>query len=96
MRRILIFLIPLTISQSFADESQADEILQNAEGSDSTAAAIAGVESEPKLTNAQVSDAIESLRAPEYAVRQSAIELLKSINSEQIALIADAVRQHPD
>ena len=96
MRRILIFLIPFIISQSFANKSPADEILQNAEASESTTAAIVAAAPESKLTNAQVSDAIESLRAPEYAVRQNAIELLKSINSEQIARLADAVRQHPD
>ncbi len=86
----------LIISQPFTGMLQADEILQNAGAPESAPAAIAAPDPVPQLTNAQVSDTIERLRSPEYSVRQESIELLKSISTEQISLLAEAVRQHPD
>ena len=66
--------------------SLADDPAPSAEGRDSV----------PALTTQQVSDAIEQLRSPDFAVRQKSMETLQAVSAEQIDLLVKAIQTSPE
>ena len=82
----LILCLPLFFSLSSNGMSLADDPAPSAEGRDSV----------PALTTQQVSDAIEQLRSPDFAVRQKSMETLQAVNAEQIDLLAQAIQTSPE
>ncbi len=78
----------------FAGILLGDEIPQPASVPDTVLSA--AVDLAPILTTEQVVNAIEQLRSPEFSVRQKSMEILNSVNSEQISLLAEAIQNHAD
>ena len=85
-RPLFILCLPFVFSLSPAGMSLADDLAPSANAVDSV----------PALTTQQVLDAIEQLRAPEFAVRQKSMETLQAVNAEQIDLLAQSIQTSPE
>ena len=88
---ICILKLTLICSMPFVGISLADESTPSVEPPEAVPAITA-----PVLTLQQVSIAIEQLRSPEFNVRQESMETLKTVNADQIELLAEAVRNDTD
>lgn len=94
MRSVIFLGITFLFSLPFAGILPGDEISQPSGSHEPTLSAAEELAS--VLTDEQVAKAIDQLRSPEFSVRQKSMETLKSVNSEQIALLAEAVQNHAD
>jgi hypothetical protein len=96
MPRSLVLSLTLICSLSLECISTADENMPSAEPRTTATAEISTPKPEPSLTTEQVQEAIDQLAAPQFSVRQKSLDVLKSANAEQIALLAAATENHSD
>ncbi|MDA1230624.1 MAG: PDZ domain-containing protein [Planctomycetota bacterium] len=85
--RTLTLCLTLLCTLPFEGKSPADEI---APVTESPSAAM------PALTTEEVRDTIEELGSAQFTERQKSLDALRSINAEQIALLADTIENHSD
>lgn len=76
--------------------STADEIAPSAAPPVAVKPEVSGQAPALTLTNEQVHEAINQLADPKFSTRQKSLDLLKSVNSEQAKLLAEATENHAD
>lgn len=96
MPRSLVLCLTLICSLPLECISTADEIALSKAPPVAAKAEVSSPTPEPSLTTEQVREAIQHLAAPQYSVRQKSLDILKSVNAEQISLLAEATEEHSD
>ena len=86
----LVLSLTLVCSLSLEGILAADENLPSTK----QPAPVAAEASEPSLTTEQVHKAIDLLAAPQYSVRQKSLDVLRFVNADQMALLAEATEKH--
>ena len=96
MHRSLVLSLTLICCLSLECISTADENLPSAKQPTATGTDVPTAAATPALTTEQVQEAIDQLAAPQYSVRQKSLDALKSVNSDQIVLLAEATENRSD
>lgn len=96
MPRSLVLRLTLICSLSLECISTADENALSAEPPVAITADASTLAPGLSLTAEQVHEAIHQLAAPQFSVRQKSLDVLKSVNADQIALLAEATEKHAD